>query len=144
MKKMWVVALVAAVGLALLGTSVHAGWGMGCAYCPGYAYGPTAGKQVDINAFRAFQKETLPFRDEMMAKRLELRNEYTKEKPNQDRIATLQKEMIDIRARIQTAAEKQGLPAAGFGPGTGGRGYGARMVGCGGRGWGGQGFGGSN
>ena len=33
---------------------------------------PAAGGQVDVNALRQFQKETLPLRDEMQAKRLEL------------------------------------------------------------------------
>jgi zinc resistance-associated protein len=152
MKRIWIVALVGALGLSLVGTVVYAGRGMGYGYgpCP-YGYGAASGKQIDTNALRAFQKETLPLRDEMMAKRVEIMNEYGKEKPDQNRIATIQKEMIDLRTKITAAAEKQGLPAAGFGPGMGGRGpgYGAGMArggnsgpGYGGRGWGGQGFGG--
>ena len=80
--------------------------------------------------------------DEMMAKRVEIRNEYAKEKPDQNRIGTLQKEMIDLRTKIQTVAEKQGLPAAGFGPGMMGRGMGNGPGMMGGHGRGGQGFGG--
>jgi zinc resistance-associated protein len=152
MKRIWIVALVGALGLALVGTAAYAGCGMGYGYGPGaYGYGAGSGKQVDVNAFRAFQKETLPLRDEMMAKRVELMNEYGKEKPDQNRVATIQKEMIDLRIKISAAAEKQGLPTTGFGQGMGGRGvgHGARMArdgnfgpGSGGRGWGGQGFGG--
>jgi zinc resistance-associated protein len=145
MKKTSVVALAVAVGLVLLGSAAFAGWGQGYGYGPrGYGYGAASDKQVDPNAVRAFQKETLPLRDEMMVKRVEIRNEYAKEKPDQARIGTLQKEMIDLRTKIQTSAEKQGLPAAGYGPGMAGRGpgpgYGSRMMGGGG--YGGQGRGG--
>lgn len=136
MKKIWLIGLAAVFGIALLGTTVFAQCGMGYGYGggPGYA---AAGKPVDVAAFKAFQKETLPLRDEMMTKRVELRNEYLKEKPDQNRIATLQKEMIDLRVKIRSAAEKNGLPA--FGPGMGGRGCGWGGPGMGGRGFGGRG-----
>jgi zinc resistance-associated protein len=121
MKRVSVLAM--AVMIAVLFTSVY-GWAQG--YGPRYGAAQT---QTDVNALRQFQKETLPLRDEMMAKRLEIRNEYSQAKPNLDRIATLQKEMIDLRTKIQVAAEKNGLPAwgpgsamgrgAGFGPGRG-------------------------
>ncbi len=123
MKKTWLAALAAVLGLALFGTTVFAGWGPGHGYGPrGCCYGAAWDKQIDPNALRAFQKETLPLRDEMQAKHAELRNEYRKDKPDQARIATLQKEMIDLRTTIQATAEKHGLPAAGYGPGMG-RGY---------------------
>jgi hypothetical protein len=140
MKKLWVVALVAVLGIAFLGTSAFAQCGMGYGYGGGprgYGYGP--GQQVDVNALTKFQKETLPLRDEMAAKRVEIANEYSKEKPDQTRIATLQKEMVDLRTKIQTVAEKQGLPTAGYGRGYG-RGYGPGRMG--GRGAGGCGYGG--
>jgi hypothetical protein len=113
MKKVSVVAM--AVLIAVLLTSVY-GWSQ--------ASEPrSATAQTDVKALRQFQKETLPLRDEMMAKRLEIRNEYSQAKPNLERIATLQKEMIDLRTKIQAAAEKNGLPA--WGPGSGmGRGAG--------------------
>ena len=134
MKKVLVAALVLTAGL-LMGSMAFAAWGPGC--------GPGAGGQVDVQAFRNFQKETLPLRDEMMVKRLELRNEFTKEKPDQNRIATLQKEMIDLRTKIQDSAQKNGLPnwgqgrmmgRGGHGPGrmAGRGGYGPGCGGCGG------------
>ncbi len=112
MKKVLVAVLVVAVGLSL-GGIVYAAWGNG--------YGPRWGGQVDVNALRNFQKETLPLRDELMVKRAELRNELAKENPDQNRIATLQKEMIDLRTKIQAAAQKQGLPAQGRSLMMGGR-----------------------
>ena len=122
MKKVLVAVLVVATGL-LLGGMSFAAWG------PGYGPGPDS--QVDAKALRSFQKETLPLRDEMMAKRLELRDEYSKEKPDQNRIATLQKEMIDLRTKIQESAQKNGLPS--WGQGRAGRGgYGSGYgPGCG-------------
>ena len=113
MKKLLVVALVVVFG-ALLSTVAVAEW------TRGQGTGPDS--QVDVNAFRAFQKETLPLRDEMAAKRLELRNEFNKDTPDQAKIAALQKEMIDLKTKISDAAKKNGLPDRDFGPGYGKRG----------------------
>jgi len=129
MKKLFVVAFVVVFG-ALMSTGAFAAWTKG--------QGPAS--QVDVNAFRNFQKETLPLRDEMAAKKLELRNEFNKETPDQAKIAALQKEMIDLRTKISDAAKKNGLPDRGFGPGYG-RGWQGRG-GCGGYGRGGYGPGG--
>ena len=109
MKKVLVVALVVVFGAALT-TAAVAAW----------TRGPDT--PADVNAYKAFQKETLPLRDEIAAKRLELRNEYTKDNPDQAKIAALQKEMIDLRTKISDAAKKNGLPDRGFGPGYGKRG----------------------
>jgi len=86
-----------------------------------------------VNALRQFQKETLPLRDELQVKSLELRNEYVKENPDQAKIANLRGEIRDLRAKIQTAAEKQGLSDRCYGAGMRG-GYG--MTGQGGLGHG--------
>ena len=112
MKKLLVVALVVVFGAALSSAAVAAG-------PRGQGTGPDT--QVDVNAFRAFQRETLPLRDEMAAKRLELRNEFNKDTPDQAKIAALQKEMIDLRTKISDAAKKNGLPDRGFGSGYGKR-----------------------
>ena len=121
MKKLAVVvAIVLAIGV--LSTAVYAarqGWG-------------PAG-QLDVTAFRQFQKETLQLRDEAMAKRLELRNEYAKETPDEKRIATLKNDITSLRTQIREVAERQGLPAGGYGRG---RGFGGGPGGCGGPGFG--------
>jgi Spy/CpxP family protein refolding chaperone len=94
------------------------------------------GEQTDVNAFRNFQKETLPLRDEMAAKRLELRNEFNKDTPDQAKIAALQKEMIDLRTKISDAAKKNGLADWGYGRGyhmRWGDGYGRVTAQCGNR-----------
>jgi len=111
MKKVLVVALVVVFG-ALVSTAALAAWTKG--------QGPAT--QVDVNAFRNFQKETLPLRDEMMVKRLEIRNEYSKATPDEAKITALKEEMIALRTQISEAAKRNGLPDQGFGPGYGKRG----------------------
>jgi len=117
MKKLTVVAAVV-VAIALLGTG---------AYAARQGWGPGPGGQVDVKAFRQFQQETSSLRDEMMAKGLELRNEFAKAAPNQGVIEALKAEMRALRTSIQAVAEKNGLPAWGMGRGAG-RGFGG---GCG-------------
>jgi hypothetical protein len=90
--------------------------------------------QVDIKAFKQFLKDTLPLRDELMVKRLELRNEYAQPTPNHEKIAGMQKEMIDLRTKIHTTAQKYNLPVMGRGWMAGKGGFG-----CGG--WEGAGWG---
>jgi Spy/CpxP family protein refolding chaperone len=120
MKKTLAAVVVAAVLVAC---------GLAYAQAPARAYGG----QADVNAFKQFQKETLPLRDEMQVKRLELRNEFAKQAPDENRIAQLQKEMIDLRAKISSAADKNGVQGYGYGRmGYGWMGYGAGN----GRGWG--------
>jgi hypothetical protein len=129
MKKLMVVALIVVFG-ALLSTVAVAAWTKG--------QGPGPDTQVDVNAFRNFQKETLPLRDEMAVKRLELRNEFSMANPDQAKIAVLKEEMIALRTQISEAAKKNGLPDRGFGPGYAGRG-GNGPGNCGGFGRGGNG-----
>lgn len=113
MKKLMVVALIVVFG-ALVSTVALAAWTKG--------QGPGPDAQVDVNAFRNFQKETLPLRDEMAVKRLELRNEFSKANPDQAKITALKEEMIAFRTQISEAAKRNGLPDQGFGPGYGKRG----------------------
>ena len=108
MKKLMVFSFVVVFGLTLT-TAVFAAWNRGTWVNPG--------EQTDVNAFRNFQKETLPLRDEMAVKRLEIRNEFNKETPDQAKIANLQKEMIDLRTKISDVAKKNGLSNWGYGRG---------------------------
>ena len=62
-----------------------------------------------------FQKETLSLRDELITKRLELRQEYNMENPDADHTAQLRKDMIDIRTKIQKIADKYDIEAGGQG-----------------------------
>jgi len=93
----------------LIGSAVYA-------YCPG-GYGACLSRfdTANLEKVKAFQKETLQLRDEFMTKKLELCHEYGKPSPDRQRIASLQKEVIDIRAQIHQKADESGLPLQGCG-----------------------------
>ncbi len=122
MKKVVVMALVIAAGL-FLGVMGYAATNGG--------YGPRAGVQADPAALQNFQKETAPLRDQIISRRTEIRNEYAKDKPDLNRIASLEKEIVDLRMKIQAAAQKQGLSTFGRGYGKGSGQCGMTGTGCG-------------
>lgn len=95
-----VTVLVAALGLFIAG-GVYAWWGGG--------YGMGYGTGTNVETMKKFQSESLSLRDAIMTKNLELQNEYNKPVPDTNRIAALQKEIIDLQAKIQTVAEKYGV-----------------------------------
>ena len=99
-----VTVLAAALGLFIAG-GAYAWWGGG--------YGMGYGTGTNVETMKKFQSETLSLRDAIMTKNLELQNEYNKPAPNTNRIATLQKEIIDLQAKIQAVAEKHGITAGG-------------------------------
>lgn len=70
---------------------------------------------ADIEKVKEFQKETLPLRDEMVVRRLEIRKELQKETPDRDYVAKIRKEMIDIKTQIQKRADEAGLSQCGKG-----------------------------
>lgn len=113
MKKTLVAAgLVVLAGLFAAGAAfAWCGWDMG--YAPGYH-----GRGANTDTMRNFQKETLSLRDELMAKELDIENEYMKPAPDNARIASLRKDIVDIQAKIQVVADMHGAPA--WGPGSGG------------------------
>ncbi len=63
----------------------------------------------DVEQMKKFQKDTLSVREEIMTKRIELRAEYQKTTPDQDRVTALQKEVADLQAKMRDAATKAGL-----------------------------------
>jgi len=113
MKKRTLVVLGLILSFSLIATgSAFAHWrggygmmGWGNEQGPGDCY--RAG--VDSETMIKFQKETLPLRDGLLAKRLELSQEYNKETPDTDHIAQIRKGIIDIQAKIQKVADKYGL-----------------------------------
>ena len=116
--------LVAVIGL-LFASGVYA-------WCNG-GYGPCYGTSANVEAVKNFQKDTLGQRDELVTKRIELRNEYNKPVQDTNRIGELRKEIVDLQTKIHTTADKYGVTAGGYGMGRGmmagtrGRGV---MTGC--------------
>jgi len=158
MKKSRIVGLGLILALALAATVALAwGPGLGPGFGPGFrgpAYGIppipnlTADQSTQIQALReGFLKEIEPLQKELYAKGTELRNLWQSSNPDHAAIAAKQKEMIDLRTRLQAKATNLGLqikkaltpeqlaqlPAfsqgGGFGPGPGfgPRGFGPRM-----------------
>jgi Spy/CpxP family protein refolding chaperone len=158
MKKMivglMVVALLAAAGVAMAqgwGRGMGYGYGPGPGYGPGYGmgYGPrgswgpalnlTAEQNQKIQALNeSFFKETLPLRNEMQTKHLELRTLWAQTEPDQEKILAKQKEIDALKTQLQEKATKNrlemrkvltpeqqaqlGAYGPGFGPGYGMRG----------------------
>ncbi len=102
------IALTVVIGSAVY---AHGPWGQGMGYSTNPA-GP-----VNLENWKKFQQETLTLREEVMTKKMELRNEYSKTPRDYDRIASLKKEIVDLQTKIHATAEKYGLPATGFGCG---------------------------
>jgi zinc resistance-associated protein len=63
----------------------------------------------DVEQMKTFQKDTLSVREEIMTKHIELRAEYQKATPDQNRVTALQKEIADLQAKMRDAATKAGL-----------------------------------
>ncbi len=99
---------------AIYAQNPRGGHGMGSS-TPAGGYGTGDSTTVDIEVVKKFQKETLPLRDELITKKLELHKEYSKTNPDKGRIATLRKEMVDIELKIQEKADTAGLSPWGCG-----------------------------
>lgn len=102
-KKVAVIGLAVIIGL-LTASGVYAWWG---------GYGMGYGTGTNSETMKKFQKETLSLRDDIITKKLELQEEYSKPDPDSDRIAALRKEIIDIQAKIQKSADKYGISGKG-------------------------------
>jgi len=102
MRKGVIVVLIAAAALVFV-SAVYA-------YPPGNGNNICRSGNIDTGAVKKFQKETLPFRDELITRKLDLRKEFSKRTPDRDRIAALQKEIIDIRTKIIKKADESGVP----------------------------------
>lgn len=115
MRKSRIVAVLAVLGL-LAATAAFAGPWYGAGYERGCGYGYGPGPGVNSETLRNFQKETLPLRDELMAKRIEIQEEYAKENPDLQKLASLKKDMVDLQTRIGESARKNGIERRGRGP----------------------------
>ncbi len=101
MKRGYAAGLVVAVAVLLTAVVAYACWNdYGTAY-------PMAG--TDASQVAEFQSETLELRDALLAKRIELRNEYAKPVPDSKRVASLRKDIVDLQTQIRTVADKYGL-----------------------------------
>jgi hypothetical protein len=101
MRKGVIVLLIAAAVLILV-SAVYA-------YRPDEGYRNCQMQNADIDSVKKFQKDTLSLRDELITKKIELRKEVNKENPDRGRIASIQKEIIDIKTKIHQKADETGV-----------------------------------
>jgi hypothetical protein len=124
MKK--VTRMVMAVMMVLVFAGAAFAWWDG----PGMGYGQGYYSGANAETMKKFQKETLSLRDELESKQLDLQIEYDKPVPDTARLASINKDIIDIQAKLQVVADKYGVPA--WGPGSrGGMMMGRGMMGRG-------------
>ena len=141
MKRVAIIGLSLTLALALVAT-VALAWGPGF----GRGFGPpfanlTAEQSSKIQASQqAYLKEITPLQQELVAKGMELRSLWASPNPDQAVITAKQKEIFDLRSKLQEKAYNLGLemqkvvpaeqrgtfgpgpgfgPRAGFGPGPG-------------------------
>jgi hypothetical protein len=119
MKKRTLIVVGIVLSLSLLaagGVFARGGDGYGMRDGKGYnCWRDSDRTQVDPETMTKFRKETLPLRDELLTKRLELSQEYGKENPDAENIAKLRKEMIDIEMTIGKVADKYDIDGSGQG-----------------------------
>jgi len=142
-----ILATLVIVLLATSGLAIAQGWGRGPGV-PGYgpgAWGPGlnlgAEQTQKMQALQeSFFKETIPLRNELMAKKLELRTLWAQTNPDQEKILAKQKEINALTAQLQEKATKHRLEIRqiltpeqqaqmrnfAWGPGSCGMGYGPR------------------
>lgn len=102
------ITLAAAFVVALAFTaSAHArgGYGPGAPGCgPGFEASPE-----QTAAYKKYVAETLPLKDEMHAKHMELQREWVKEKPDNEKLAKLQGELKVLYQKMRDVREKAGI-----------------------------------
>jgi zinc resistance-associated protein len=106
MKKTTIIALSLTLALALIATAALA-WGPGRGYGmgPGYGYPAipnlTAEQSSQIQALqKAHMDEITPLQQDLLKKKTELRSLWLSPTPDQAKITALQKEILNLQAKI--------------------------------------------
>jgi zinc resistance-associated protein len=100
-----VVAALAITGSAFARGGMGMGQGMGPGNCP--QMGQAGAMTPEMKKFIA---DTLPLREEMHAKHIQLQKEMIKDKPDAAKVAKLQGEVQALHQKMMDARSKAGLP----------------------------------
>lgn len=100
-----VVAAVAVAGASMAMPGMGPGAGMGAGM--GAQMGQAGTMTPEMKKFIA---DTMPIREEMHAKHMQLQKELIKDAPDQAVIKKLQDEMVELRKKMMDARTKAGLP----------------------------------
>jgi hypothetical protein len=114
-------------GLVVAAVLLTAGVASACDWCYGHAGGPGGGNPA---AMRKFHKDTAGLREDLAARQIDLAEEYDKDQVDPARIAAIRKEIVDLEAKIQAAADKSGVRPWGPGRGHGMMAGGSGRCGC--------------
>lgn len=114
-------------GLLVAAVLLTAGVASACDWCYGHAGGPSGGNPA---AMRKFHKETVSLREDLSARQIDLAEEYDKDQADPARIAAIRKDIVDLEARIQAAADKSGVRQWGRGRGHAMMAGGSGRCGC--------------
>jgi len=112
MKKSILIGMVAVFALALVASAAMAwgpGYGRGLSVGPGYGSTPvsnlTPEQSSKIQAIQqANLKDIVPLQQQLFAKKTELRSLWLSQNPDQAKINALQKDILNINARLQEKA----------------------------------------
>lgn len=100
-----IVAVTALVALSVAGTAMARMGGMGQGMGPMMAQGGQMTEQQ-----KKFIADTMPVREEMHKKHVDLQKEYIKDKPDTAKISKLQGEILQLRQKMYDARVKSGMP----------------------------------
>ncbi|CAH2030467.1 hypothetical protein [Trichlorobacter ammonificans] len=103
------------------------GGGPGCGPCSESSPEQTA-------AYKKYVADTLPLKEQMHAKHMEIQREWIKEKPDNEKLTKLQTELQALRQKLYEVREKAGIGKGGkgrMGGMRGGCGAGPAMMGSG-------------
>jgi Spy/CpxP family protein refolding chaperone len=106
--KRYLTLLLAVILLVPAGTAFAGPWGRGMGMGPGHGPGLYATANLSPEQSSQLQalreghwKEIGPLQDALFAKRSEMRMLWTSPHPDAEKIAALQKDMLDLRGKIQ-------------------------------------------
>ncbi|MFH0788589.1 MAG: periplasmic heavy metal sensor [Pseudomonadota bacterium] len=106
--KRYLMLLLAVILLVPAGTAFAGPWGRGMGMGPGYGpgYYATANLTTDqaakLQTLReSFLKEIGPLQNTLFAKRSEMQRLWTSTQPETEKIAVLQKDLSDLRGKVQ-------------------------------------------
>jgi len=117
MKKNIIIGMAVVFTLALVISTAMAfgpGHGRGMSGCPGCGVPPVSNLTAEqTTKIQALQQKNLteitPLREQLFAKRTELRTLWTSQNPDQAQIKALQQDMLDINAQLQEKANNARL-----------------------------------
>ncbi|MFC1828239.1 Spy/CpxP family protein refolding chaperone [Thermodesulfobacteriota bacterium] len=114
------------------------GYGRGSGYCgQGYAANLSEEDLQKVEeARKAFFEDTEDLRQNIYQKRLELRSEFAKEKPDADKISGLQKDISELQGQLDQKRVNHMLEMKKINPNAGSKGWGSSGRGYAKRGYG--------